>query len=111
MHFGKTYEACYAQLQVEGLPPFPYKIAKKRLKAVLHSEDAGARAAFVAFVDAETRRLDALWQRKCVASMRAYRSPRRAFVLRKVGAPRQQLAPTSRRRNPSLALSPLARLS
>ena len=90
MHFGKTYEACYAQLQVKSLPPFPYKIAKKRLKAVLHSEDAGARsaAAFVAFVDAETRRLDALWQRKCVASMRAYHSPRRAFVLRKVGAPR-----------------------
>jgi len=89
MKFGKRYEQeLFPSLALAiDLPAFPYKEAKKKLKAV-DSSPAGSEV-FIGFLDMKLRRLDSMWAAAARHAINSARKPQTIAALSKLGLARR----------------------
>lgn len=87
MKFGKLYEDNYQSIGLD-LPPFPYRAAKKKLKALQREANPNASPVFLSDLEKRTRTIDHLWKRAVWGVIRNAVAPRKAAVLTRIGLAR-----------------------
>ena len=90
MKFGKVCEEACIHLESQvGVPAFPYKMLKKKLKAASVAKSDG-RQEFARVLQAEVQSVDAAWRRAVRSVLKTVCEPRVTAVLAMVGLTRRR---------------------